>query len=200
MRYLRHSIMPLLMVLVSACALHSPAPEDQYVLKANIAPANACHLKMNVRINEPEVAPGLDTARIALLDSPHHINYYTGAIWAAPAPQMIQKFLVTAFEQSQRFKSISMDSDGVNSALTIVAMIQDYEVLPGSMPSVHILFNVKIIGGNREVRSNFVAEKMIVAEKNHMPAIIDAFNSGMNEIAQNIIDQTSILSGKCNLK
>src|SRR5690606_23350997 len=61
------------------------------------APGTSISASKNVSIGRPDVAPGLDTTRIAVLKG-RELDYYRGAAWGGSVTEVVQKFLVDSLE------------------------------------------------------------------------------------------------------
>jgi len=189
--------MTMIAVSLSACAVLEPRPaNDLYVLKAESPATQPSALPMNLRIDEPEVAAGLNTPRIAVLDTPNHLTYYSGAAWAQPLPQIVQGFLVDALQQSHGFASVSSDKEGVTADVILLTDIQDFEVEnSAASPTVRLRLTAKLVDAvSHQVIAGFTVEKTAAAEANHMEAIVKAFNQALTDAAA---DMLQTLLGAC---
>jgi ABC-type uncharacterized transport system auxiliary subunit len=173
-------------LMLSACVSvggkERPA-QDIYVVKAQGRQVGKTSLA--VRIMEPQVGAGLDTKRIAVMDAPNHLTYYTGLAWGQPLGAMLQDVLTDALTQSRAFKSVSSDRDITPADIIVSSTIRDYQVvLQGDVASVHVRMDIKLIGGySRKPLKSFTLDQMQVAKANHMPEIMDAFDEATSEAA-----------------
>lgn len=177
---------------LAACALAQPRPADTlYVLHADVPAPAGKPLPFSLMIALPDAGPGLDTPRIAVLDTPNHLTYYTGAAWAQPLPQTLQAFLSDSLQQSHRFKSVSSDQGGVFADLILLTEIRDYEVENNgnAAPTVRLRLGIKLVEGNtHHIVASFSIEKTAAAQANHMADIVAAFNAATQEAAADIAD------------
>ena len=81
---------------LAACArLLQPAPPNLYRLSAVHAfPADLPHSGARLLVLRPQVAPGLDTARIALTRAPVALEFFAASAWAAQLPRVVETALV----------------------------------------------------------------------------------------------------------
>jgi len=182
-------LITLLCSLLCACTLRAK-PDDLYVIKASIPPtASSCAAHLILQVNEPQTAPGLESSRIAIFDTPTHLTYYTGAAWAVPLPQMFQAFMVSALAQSHRFKSVGSDIDNIAPDISVLITVRDFEVRQSASPQARVAIAVKIINGktNHLLNSSYI-EKTALPAENHMPSIVSAFNQVANEAASAVVD------------
>jgi cholesterol transport system auxiliary component len=160
--------------------------QEIYVVKARGTEVGRTSLA--VRVMEPQAGPGLDTKRIAVMDAPNHLTYYTGVAWSQPLPAMLQGVLTDALTQSQAFKSVSTDRDMTQADVIINSTIRDYQVvLKDKEASVQVRLDVKLIGGySRDTLKSFTVNKTQKAKANHMPEIMDAFDEATSEAVSDI--------------
>ncbi|MBV8939328.1 MAG: membrane integrity-associated transporter subunit PqiC [Alphaproteobacteria bacterium] len=187
----QYLVLVMLSALLSACALLSkPAPAPElYMLKPDPAAAAAETLPLTIRIALPEVAPGLDTARIAVLEADNKLIYYTGAAWAAPLPQLAQEFLSDAFGRSRAFRIAGSDQEPLRTDVMLSTAIHECQVdMSGPQPVIRLRLTATLL--NSETHQALAAipvEETVQAEANHMAALVAAFNKAFNAAAQTII-------------
>jgi cholesterol transport system auxiliary component len=172
---------------LSGCALLQPPRviNDVYILKAEPMADAVARMPLSITVIEPEAAPGLDSARIAVLESSQRLNYYNQVAWAKPLPQMVQTFFNDALQQSHGFTAVSTDKDGVFSDVNLLTDIRDFEVdSSGAAPAVHVRLVSKLVNANNhKIIATFPLDKTVTASANHMPEIVAAFNDAMNQLA-----------------
>lgn len=179
----------LLIAILSGCGISAPgAPMTLYTLEAN-TPASDCMHPTSIKIAEPRVAPGLDRRRIAVVDAPNQLDYYTGVAWPTALPEMLQRFLLDAFNRSGRFTSVNSDLDIAESPWLLLTDIYDFQVVQTETPSfVHIRLNARLVRSDtRAVAASIPFEKRIAVDHAQMPALVAAFNQGMNEATAGIV-------------
>lgn len=175
------------------CVGTTPTPETLYVLRVEAPPAAAATLPLTLKIAHPEVAPGLESPRVALLQAPHRFTYYTGSEWADPLPDMALTFLVDAFERSHAFRAVGRDTDVMKSDLALLTDIRECHVDDsGDIPTVKLRLSAKLVTSiGREVLVSIPVEKTAAAEGKHMSDIVAAFNRVFNEAAKEMITVAS---------
>lgn len=182
------ALLPLL-VLAACISVGKERPgRELYVLQAAPAVVSKNRLEASVRVMEPEAAPGLDTRRIAVRDTPNHLTYYTGVAWAQPVPQLLQEFMIDMLSQSQAFKNVSSDQDTTFADIIVRMAVHDFEVdITGDAPIVRMRLSVTMVSGNsREVLRSFSVSRTAKAAANHMPQIMEAFDAAAAEAAAEI--------------
>ena len=78
-------------------------PSTSYVLApAPAASTGVTQSEADLSIGRPDLAPGLDTERIAVLKG-RQLDYYRGAQWGGRTTEVVQTLLVDSFEDQQLF-------------------------------------------------------------------------------------------------
>jgi len=141
------SVFALLLPLVLfGCAFGSGETVQRYVLPAPQVEASKAPLPLNVQVLPVDVAAGLDTARIAVLESGARMNYLEGARWAEPLPDMLQDMWIDALRKSRLARSASNDFSAIKAdrILHITANAFQAERENGDM-NVTVDYAVKVI-------------------------------------------------------
>jgi ABC-type uncharacterized transport system auxiliary subunit len=192
---MKHTILPIACLLLASACSFTPRPADElYLVKA--APA-ACNLAAPVDLTGLDAAPGLDTSRIAIFTTPTHLTYYTGARWAATAPQMLRSFVTEAFEQAGG--NVVTSSDNPERGLEIALGVRDFEVVDATSPAVRVRFvaTVHTLRAGKQHVWNVASEKRVTSAANHMPDSVAAFNRASNEAMGDIVHQIAAKTGGC---
>ncbi len=180
------ALIPLLTL--TACGIGTRPNHELYVLKPEMHETLGKKVAMTVRVQDPEVDPGLDSPRILVMDSANHLTYYNGVAWAQPVPNLVQGFLVDALQQSHAFKAVSSDMDEVEADVLLLTDIRDFQVdKTQNPPVVKIRMTVSLVNAtSRKPIANLPIQKNVTAKANHMPDLVAAFNDGMDEAAADI--------------
>jgi ABC-type uncharacterized transport system auxiliary subunit len=96
--------------------LETKLPEStSYVLApAPASSAGVARSDADLSIGRPDLAPGLDTERIAVLKG-RQLDYYRGAQWGGRTVEVIQTLLVDSFQDQQLFRSVTAEQSRVSS-------------------------------------------------------------------------------------
>jgi cholesterol transport system auxiliary component len=178
--------LPLLLVLLSGCSnlLHSSAqPEQTYYLRAPAAtPATAAAPAArhgSLRVELPVASPGLDSARIMLVQADHRMNFYAASRWPGAAPQLIEALSVDALRAAGAWSSVQ-DSAGPFPAdyllqITVRRFDADYSG-GGAAPEVRVVLDCSLgRGAGREVIASFAAQGTATAGGDRMREVVAAF-------------------------
>ena len=137
--------------------LETKLPEStSYVIAP--APASSTGVtrsEADLSIGRPDLAPGLDTERIAVLKG-RQLDYYRGAQWGGRTVEVIQTLLVDSFEDQQLFRSVTPEQSRVSSEYVLDVSVRDFQAeyaSDGAAPTAHVtIFGRLIRVGPRHAR------------------------------------------------
>ena len=108
-----------LLGLVSACLLELPGkgtPPRMYVLTPKSTFSDTLpRVDWQLLVELPQAQAGINTARIALRDSPIELRYFELSNWTDLAPRMIQTLIVESFENSDRIVAVGREAIGLRA-------------------------------------------------------------------------------------
>jgi cholesterol transport system auxiliary component len=175
--------------------LESDAPADEtYRLgqaTVRAAPAAGAVTTFALVVTRPRSSTALDTARIAIAPGPSRFDYYTGARWAEPAPQMLQQNLVTALEASGRYAGVLAAPARSPAELMLDLELRHFEAVAtstSSVPTVHVQLQATLVDARRASRvASFVAEARVAATENRLAAIMTAFETANTQVVDEVV-------------
>ena len=182
---------PLAVILVlgalSGCSglLHSTAPAPQlYALpppeqlsgRAGQPVGNA---GPTLRIARPTPGPGLDTDRIALLRPDNRFDYYAGARWNAPLPELVADLERTVFRADGHWGAVADERSSLNADYLLQTSIErftaDYADAAGP-PQVQVELHLLLIRrSDASLLGSFAASASVPARENRMASVMTAF-------------------------
>ena len=165
---------------LAACGSSKPAP-DLYVLRAPVGAPATCSKSTAIAIDRPGAPNEYDTKRIALMLDHNHLAYYTGASWASPFPDQLQDFMSDAFTQ-QGVNVLEGSGDHTN---TLHLTIREADITNVDAPVVHLRMTGSVSNGGRTTR--FKVNEQVAADENHMPQIVDAYDTAAMNAATTIL-------------
>ena len=101
----------------------------------------------DLSIGRPDVAPGLDSERIAVLKG-RQLDYYRGAQWGGRMTEVVQTLLVDSFEDQQLFRSVTSEQARVPGEYVLDVSVRDFqaEYAGGSeAPTAHVTILGRLI-------------------------------------------------------
>ena len=168
---------------LAACVgslLESKQPIDTiYVLGPPQAAAAGETLPIDLSIAPPRLAPGLATARIAVLKG-RELNYYTGARWGADLSQLTQNFLVRTLEGQGAFRSVAPTDIRIAGEYVLDVEVTHFqaEYAGAAAPVAHVAYTGKLLRvADRSLVDTITADITVAAETNRLSAVIAAFEA-----------------------
>lgn len=194
-------IVPVACVL-AACNTSSLLDSDlpvasQYVI-APLPPAatraQSTASQVDLAIGRPDVAPGLDTSRIAVLQG-RQLDYYRGAQWGGTTLEMVQALLVASLQDQQLFRSVTSEQARVAGAYMLDPEVRDFqaEYTPGkNAPDVRVTLIGRLIRiADRALVDTVSATALQPASDNRLSAVVEAFEVAAHEVAKKIANDTA---------
>jgi len=174
---------------------HSNQPTQQeYLLRwagTSAAPTalppeatSALAADLTLEVLLPTASPELEGDGIAVLRAGGRLDYYSGARWAAPAPQMLQGMAVEALRAGGRFSWV--EEDGAPFAANWVLEVElahfEAEYDDAGPPTVRVGL-VCTLGqrGARRAVATFAVQSQAMASADRMGAVVDAFQRATSE-------------------
>ena len=201
--------------LVSACSLELPgtgAPPRMYVLTPKSTFSDTLpSVDWQLLVEVPQAQAGINTARIALRDSPIEMRYFELSNWTDLAPRMIQTLIVESFENSDRIVAVGREAIGLRADYVLKTELREFQAefaqrLPDSNeggignvapPTIRVRINAKLI---KMPRRSIVASKnfeyLIDAKENSMAEIIGAFDTALGQTMRRMVERTLTIGEK----
>jgi cholesterol transport system auxiliary component len=116
---------------------------------------------------------GLNSARIALRQTPTTLDYYAGANWVDVVPVMVQNLLLESLDNTGRIDVLGREVVGVRADLALLTHVREFQAIrhrgraPGARPPAGGLIRCR--GGPDR------ASEEPGRASNTVPAIVDAF-------------------------
>jgi cholesterol transport system auxiliary component len=173
-----------------------PVPVN-YVLAPAPAAAKATESAaslVDLSIGSPDVAPGLDTQRIAVLRG-RELDYYRAAQWGARTAQMIQTLLVASLQDQRIFRSVTPEQARVSGEYLLDLEVRDFQAEYSNdqaLPTVRVGLVGRLIRvTDRQLLDTVVASTTRAATANRLEAVTAAFESAGQWVALELARQTS---------
>jgi cholesterol transport system auxiliary component len=188
--------------LVAGCAgcgsfLQSDIPTPvNYVLApapAVARPVESPASVVDLSIGRPDVAPGLDTQRIAVLRG-RELDYYRAAQWGARTAEVIQTLVVGSLQNQRMFHSVTPEQARVSGEYQLDLEVRDFqaEYGNGQLPTVRVGLVGRLIRiTDRRLLETVVASTTRPATENRLNEVTAAFESAGQWAALELARQTS---------
>lgn len=204
-------IVPLLCVAgltggLSACIdfplTNNDAPRLYVLTPKSTYPTDIQVVNWQLLVDAPISPAGLNTARIALQDSPIELRYFSNASWTDFAPQMVQALTVESFENSGKIVSVGREQIGLRSDFLLKTELREFQAeyeerIPDnatalgpteSPPWARVRINAKLVRmPQREIIAHHTFERRIRAKANTMSDIIDAFDEALGKALKSMV-------------
>lgn len=144
--------------------------------------------QVDIAIGRPDVAPGLDTPRIAVLRG-RELDYYRGVQWGGNTLEIVQALLVSSLEGQQLFRSVTSEQARIAGAYMLDSEVRDFqaEYGRGEAPTVRITIVGRLIRiADRALVDTIVATATRAAADNRMTEIAAAFEAAAHEVVRTI--------------
>lgn len=189
------------MVWLTGCSTASffdsetPTPTN-YIL-APVPPAasatRSVASSVDLAITRPDVSPGLDTRRIAVLRG-RLLDYYRGAEWGGSVAEIVQTLLVSSLDDQKLFRSVTSEQTRVSSEYLLDVEVRDFQAeyaAAGGNPQVRITMVGRLIRiADREIIASVSASALQPAADNRLGEVVAAFEAASQQVALEIANKS----------
>jgi cholesterol transport system auxiliary component len=155
--------------------------------------ATSISAQKDISIGRPDVAPGLDTQRIAVLKG-RQLDYYRAATWGGSTSEMVQTLLVNSLEDQRLFRSVTAEQARVAGDYVLDVEVRDFqaEYANDDAPEVRVTIYGRVIRViDRELAGTISASVQRRAADNRMSAVVAAFEAAAQQVALDIAQKTA---------
>lgn len=183
--------------LVGGCSTSSlldsalPVPANYIIapLPPAATPTSSPASQVDLAIGRPDVAPGLDTSRVAVLRG-RQLDYYRGVQWGGNTLEVVQALLVASLQDQKLFRSVTSEQARVSGAYILDSEVRDFQAEysdGNAAPTVRITIVGRLIRiADRALVDTVVASATRQASDNRMPVVAEAFEAAAHEVARTI--------------
>jgi|HigsolmetaAR201D_1030396.scaffolds.fasta_scaffold01051_3 cholesterol transport system auxiliary component len=182
----------------TASLLDSEIPVPTNYVIAPLPPATsavstaASHV--DLAIGRPDVAPGLDTQRIAVLRG-RELDYYRRVQWGGTTTELVQSFLVNSLQDQHLFRSVTAEQARVAGPYILDTEVRDFQaeyVSGRSAPRVRVTIVGRLVRvADRKLVATIPATAVHDCDDNRMSVVAAAFESAAHEVAQKLAQETA---------
>lgn len=181
-------------------------PSKSYVLApAPAAMSNITAAQVDLSIGRPDLAPGLDTDRIAVLKG-QQLDYYRAARWGGRTIEVVQALLVDSIEDQKLFRSVTAEQARVAGDYVLDVEVRDFQAEYASENEAPTV-NVRMIGRlirivDRKLVGTVSAQTKNKAADNRMTAVAAAFEKAAQQVAVELAQKTAaaVAGDEANLR
>jgi cholesterol transport system auxiliary component len=171
-----------------------PVSTSYVLASAPAASTGVTRSEADLSIGRPDLAPGLDTERIAVLKG-RQLDYYRGAQWGGRATEIVQTLMVESFEDQQLFRSVTAEQSRVSSEYVLDVSVRDFQAEYASgndVPTAHVTIVGRLIRvADRQLVETFAATAESRASDNRMAAVAAAFETAAQKVVLELAQKTA---------
>lgn len=193
----RGLLLGLLLVALTACADLLPGQRDPSTLytltpKSTFSEGVA-EVPWQLVVERPLAAAGLDSQRIALKRTPVTMEYFGGANWLGPAPDLVQTLVVESFENSGKIAAVGRAATGLRADFVLNMELREFqaEYAEDGTPLVNVRLNAKLVAmPDRVIVGSFTAGDTVAAASDTLPAVVAAFDEALGQALKRLVEWT----------
>jgi cholesterol transport system auxiliary component len=176
--------------------LETKLPESSsYVLApAPAASTGVTPSTVDLSIGRPDLAPGLDSERIAVLKG-QQLDYYRGVQWGGRMTEVVQTLLVDSFHDQQLFRSVTAEQSRVASQYVLDISVRDFQAEyagDNQAPTAHVTILGRLIRVvDRQLVETFAATAQAKATDNRMAPVAAAFEDAAHKVVLELAQKTA---------
>ncbi len=162
-----------------------------YAPEATVQPDAAWpQVEWALQIPRPHASELLDSPRIVVRPTDGELQVYHGAIWAEPAPDLVQDAVLRAFEDSGRIAGVARRGSGLTGDYELLLDIRNFQsdYAGGATPNADVEIVAKLVAN----RSNtVVATRMLkqraLASSTKIGDVARAFDVALSATVQELV-------------
>jgi cholesterol transport system auxiliary component len=171
-----------------------PASASYVLAPAPAASSGVARSDADLSIGRPDLAPGLDSERIAVLKG-RQLDYYRAAQWGGRTTEVVQTLLVDSFEDQHLFRSVTSEQSRVASEYVLDVTVRDFQAEYASdnaAPIAHVTILGRLIRvTDRQLVDTFESTAQSRASDNRMTAVTAAFEEAAHKVALELAQKTA---------
>ena len=158
------------------------APPSVYQLSPELpAKESGQSLNLQLAVVKPSATEMLSTNRVVTRFANGEVKAWKGVSWSAPAPVMMQRFMIQAYEDIGLFTAMSYDTMGYNADYRLISDLREFTVVldEANKPDYAVvLLSVHLIDldGGRSLGS-LSSKRQVKIEGPGFGGVLAAFNS-----------------------
>lgn len=189
-------------VLASGCSSFGGRTGEQlYVLHAPVPPAaQAARVEATLQLLRPVAQPGLDTARIAVVQPGNRLDYFEGGRWAGSLEQVAESLFVQALRGSGRFAQVASDGAGMGADYVLAVTLRRFELeyaSEGSAPKAKVVLECTL-SSRREHRqlAGFDITTEAQAGANRLGSAVAALEQAAQDASRQMVERAAEIAAR----
>lgn len=172
----------------------TPVPQNYVLAPAPAAAGDTVPAPVDVAVSRPDLAPGLDSDRIAVLKE-RQLDYYRGVRWGSRAIELIQTLVVDSLEDQRLFRSVTAEQARVAGDYVLDLQVRDFQAEyadAARAPTVHVAFVGRVIRIiDRKLVATVSSQAKIQAQEDRLHEVLVAFERASHEAILDLGSQVS---------
>jgi len=193
---MRAALLSALLVLLGGCAsgaFDSDRPYEQLYLLSGLPPISAIPsiLPVDIAVAQPQVRPGLDTDRIAVLYPDRRLDYFAASRWGGTTDSILRSVLMESLRNGAGLRGVQAETSAFRAGYLLQTEVVDFQAEyadSAGAPSVHVQLIVTL--GRYDARqpmASFAVEARVPAASNSLSSVVEAFEKACHEVSLRLI-------------
>lgn len=183
---------------VSACGFtlpgSGPAPAIYELSPKSSFDEDLPNINLQLVVEEPSSARGIDSDRITLRPNPIEIKYFAGVRWVDRGPRMVQILLVESFENTGRIVAVGRQSIGLRPDFSVKSELREFQAEyfeAGGLPNIHVRLNIKLIKmPEARIVASRTFDQTAPASGKEITAIVRSFDETLGKVLRRAVEWT----------
>jgi len=172
--------------------LGPPEPGAIYPVRPAFPAGSGAKVAWALAILRPDVMPGLDSDRIALIQPDGSMDYYAKANYPDRLPAMVQQALLDAFESSGRIDAVAPEQAALHAEYNLISEIKDFGAhyaQADGIPQVKVNLTAKLVTAHgRAIVSSLSSNQSLTASANSAGAVAQALQQALGAAVTEIVN------------
>lgn len=163
-----------------------------YPMRPVFPAGSGAKVRWALAILRPDVKPGLDSDRIALIQPDGSMDYYAKANYPDRLPALIQQALLDGFEASGRIDAVAPEQAALHAEYDLITEVKDFGAhyaQADGIPQVRVSLTAKLATAHgRAIVSGFSSSQAATASANSAGAVAQALQQGLGTAITEIVN------------
>ncbi len=194
----RIAVLLALTAVLSACGFQlpgsGPAPDIYDLSPKSSFDEDLPKINLQLVVEEPSSARGIDSDHITLRPSPIEIKYFAGVRWVDRAPRMVQILLVESFENTGKVVAVGRQSIGLRPDFSVKSDLREFQAEyfeAGGQPRIHVRLNLKLIKmPEARIVASRTFDQIEPASGKEITAIVQSFDETLGKVMRRSVEWT----------
>ena len=143
-----------------------------------------------LQIPRPHASELLDSPRIVVRPSTGELQVYHGAIWAEPAPDLVQDAVLRAFEDSGHIQGVARRGTGITGDYELILDVRRFEsdYAGGATPNADVEIVAKLVANRtNEVIATRSFKQRTPGSTTAIGDVARAFDTSLSTVVQQMV-------------